>query len=484
MTDKTIRAKALSSSAWTVAAFGASQVIRLGSHVVLAWMLSPAIFGVMALLRVFKAGLNLFSDIGIGPSIIQSPRGNDPKFQNTAWTIQVIRGLALWAITCILAWPYAKLYSQNNPEALQLAYLLPVAALGSIALGFNSTAIFSLQKDLRLARLTMFELAVQICSVSTMLAWAYFHPTPWAMVAGVLLGNILQMVLSHRLISGHSVRFGWDASCGRELIRYGKWIFLSTAFTFLATHLDKLVLGRLLSLTELGIYSISLVFAGVALEVVSRLSGRVLFPIFSKFQDAPERLIDLAIRSREIVLLGGFASCVCFAVAAPLFFELLWDERYRDAGKVSQWLTLYVWVRIMLFSMDRIPLALGNSRALFFSNVIQAAFVICAVAGYQVAELPGFIAGLSIGPIASQIFLLYYYVPAGRASIAVQSVRFTVITLVSVLAILAASDWVRATSPYLVWIIFVFLSGGLPGAIAISVIYVRLRNRVGRRNID
>lgn len=71
---------------WTVAGYGASQILRLGSNLILTRLLFPELFGLMTLVNIFITGLHLFSDIGVGPSIIQNKRGDDPVFLNTAWT--------------------------------------------------------------------------------------------------------------------------------------------------------------------------------------------------------------------------------------------------------------------------------------------------------------------------------------------------------------------------------------------------------------
>lgn len=73
----------------------AQQLIRLGSNLILTRLLFPEAFGLMALVQTFMTGLAMFSDIGIGPSIIQNRRGEDPDFLNTAWTIQIGRGVML-----------------------------------------------------------------------------------------------------------------------------------------------------------------------------------------------------------------------------------------------------------------------------------------------------------------------------------------------------------------------------------------------------
>src|SRR5204863_421086 len=80
---------------WSATEYLAGFILRLGSNLILARLLVPEMFGLMALVNTFMMGLQMFSDVGIGPSIIQNRRGDDPAFLNTAWTIQVMRGMAL-----------------------------------------------------------------------------------------------------------------------------------------------------------------------------------------------------------------------------------------------------------------------------------------------------------------------------------------------------------------------------------------------------
>ena len=66
----------------------------------------------MALVNAFLIGLAMFSDLGLAPSIVQSSRGDDPRFLDTAWVLQIARGLVLWILACLLAWPVAAFYDQ------------------------------------------------------------------------------------------------------------------------------------------------------------------------------------------------------------------------------------------------------------------------------------------------------------------------------------------------------------------------------------
>ncbi len=478
MDGRSLRSRALAGSFWTLGGYTTSQLIRLGSHLVLAWLLAPEIFGLMALVKVVQQGLTMFSDIGIAPSIVQSKRGDDPEFLNTAWTIQIIRGVILWLVACVLAWPLAALFARNDLAAWQLLYLLPVAGFGAVFDGFASTSLGTLNRKLWLGRVTLLEVGTQVATVAVMVAWGAVSATAWALVFGGLAGSLVRCVVSHYLVPGYRVRIVYNRDCAREILHFGKWIFSSTAFTFLALNLDRLILGNILSLDELGLYSIALVFAKVPQHVGSRLSSTVLFPVYSSFRDQPDRMVSVALKARGLVLLVGVAVCTCLVVVSPIFFYTLWDERYHEAGTIAQWMALYIWAMLVQLTMSRIPLALGNSRALFFANVWMCAGNLLALVGYVYFALPGFIAGLALGPIVSHLYLLRH-VPSGARALLRQSVGFTFVAGSYGGLAVAVTSYVRATCSETAW---AFAVGGMaliPLTIAGAVGAAQLKNRSG-----
>src|SRR5882757_5806108 len=127
-----LETRALRGSLWALAGHAGGQLLRLGGNLVLWRLLYAEAFGLMAIVNVFMQGLAMFSDVGIGPSIIQSDRGDDPDYLNTAWTIQALRGFALFAVAALAAVPVAHFYGE--PE---LATLIPLVSAGSILSGFN-----------------------------------------------------------------------------------------------------------------------------------------------------------------------------------------------------------------------------------------------------------------------------------------------------------------------------------------------------------
>ncbi|MFW6033005.1 MAG: oligosaccharide flippase family protein, partial [Phycisphaeraceae bacterium] len=226
-------------------------MIRLGGNVVLTRLLVPEAFGLMSLVRGVTDGLKMLSDLGIQPAIVQSERA-DASFLNTAWTMQIIRGVGLFLLGCVLAWPVSKFYG----EPVLLA-LVPAAAVMLLIDGFVATSLYMVQRQLRLAWLTVLETAAQTVNIGVAIALAAVFHTVWALVVGGLVGMGMRLALSHLWLPGIRNRFHWEPEAARKLYHFGKWIFGSTMLTFAAMYADRIILGKLLGMSLLGVYSIA-----------------------------------------------------------------------------------------------------------------------------------------------------------------------------------------------------------------------------------
>ena len=101
----------------------------------------------------------------------------------------------------------------------------------------------------------------QVAGLVAMIAWALVDRSVLALVAGALTTNVVRMVLSHTYLPGIRNRFTWERPAAQTLVRFGRWIFVSTLLTFLAGQADRLVFGRLVPLDRLGVYYIGVVIA-------------------------------------------------------------------------------------------------------------------------------------------------------------------------------------------------------------------------------
>ncbi|KPQ06986.1 MAG: Membrane protein involved in the export of O-antigen and teichoic acid [Rhodobacteraceae bacterium HLUCCA12] len=359
-------------SAFTLAGFALSNVIRLGSNLILARLLFPEAFGIMALVIVVLVGLTMFSDIGITPSIQSSKRGDDPDFLNTAWTIQIIRSVILFAVACGLAWPMAEFYGESA-----LVTLIPVTAISLLILGVMPTRFDTASRHIQLGRLTAVDLASQTLGVTLMLLVAWATASVWAMVVGNLASAAIKVALAWMIMPGIPNRPRWERAAVHELVHYGKWIFLSTVASFLVLQSDKLILGRYLSMEALGLYNIGFFLAGFPLQLGHALTGRLMIPIYR--ENPPAQSADNFRRIRRVRLaLSGllFALMVPLALGGIWLVDLLYDTRYAQSGPVVVAVALAILPQILALGYDQAALASGDSRGYFVLNATRACLLV------------------------------------------------------------------------------------------------------------
>ena len=330
MTGDGLKALALRGTAITVLNFGGSKLLRLGSNLILTRLLFPEAFGLMALVQVFMAGLQMFSDIGIRTSVIQNKRGDDEDFLNTAWTLQVARGAILGLGACALALPVALLYGEPL-----LAQMLPVVGLTALIAGFTPTTVMTASRHLMLGRITVLELSAQVISLSVTVALAYLLQSVWALVWGGVIASLISVIMTHMFMPGIRNRFCFDRSSFWEIFKFGKYIFLSTLAGFAINQGDRAVLGGYISLEQLGIYSIGFFLGTVPLLFGGLISRKVVFPLYRMRPPTESAENQRHIfRARRLVVGCSIAMTFPLAILGVPLIEVLYDPRYDLAGPI------------------------------------------------------------------------------------------------------------------------------------------------------
>jgi O-antigen/teichoic acid export membrane protein len=382
-------------TAWSIGAYACSQLLRFAGNLLLTRLLLPEAFGSMALVNALLQGLQLFSDIGIGPSIIQSPRGDDPNFLNSAWTLQTIRGLLLWLAACAAALPFAAIY--GDPL---LAWILPVSGLTALIAGFNSTRLFSMYRSVDLARVSAVEFGSQAAGILVMFAWALFDRSIWSLVAGGLAGSSARLVLSHTILPGIQNRFRWDRTALGPMLHFGRWIFISTLLTFLVGQSDRLIFGRLVPIAMLGIYSVGWMIATLPVTALSRIGSTVFFPVYSRVVNSGKDLASVFHRVRRPWLLLGGWMIAGLGGGGDAAVHLLYDERYAQAGWIVQVLALGSWFALLESTNGAALLARGQAKWTAASSLGKLAGMLALIPlGYAVAGFQGAVIGLAAADI-------------------------------------------------------------------------------------
>jgi O-antigen/teichoic acid export membrane protein len=415
-----LRQRALRGALWTGVGVGGSTVLRLGSNLILARLLFPAAFGLMELANVLMRGLNMLSDLGVGPAVISVQR-DDEAFLNTAWTVQVVRGWVICLLACALAWPFARFYGEGA-----LLWLIPVIAISPVLSGLDAIGLHTEARRLYLGRITMLALGEMAVSVAVMVSFALVSPTVWALVAGGVSARLTHALGSHLLLPGPRPRLTWDQESISLLVRFGKWILLSTSILFLSAWFDRLLLGKLVSLSVLGLYALAYRLRSIIDMAFVSLSQRVLFPVLAELhREQPARLAGRLLELRSTALAVGASGALGMLFLGPWFFELLYDERYAESGWMSQLLVVPMWFGVLQITSDRALLAMGNTRPLALGNAVRfAATASGCLLGYAYYDLAGFLVGLGFGALMSHLVIVDA-LRRTRVWIGGQDLRFT-----------------------------------------------------------
>jgi len=398
-----LKALALKGGLWTGAGFGTEKILQLASNLILTRLLFPEAFGIMALVNVVMIGLHLFSDIGIQPSIVQNRRGAEQTFLNTAWTIQIIRGFFLWGVAVAIAWPASLLYDQ--PILFPLISM--VGATAAIN-GFQTTALATATRRIDLGRVTVMRLGVQIVAITITVALAWWLKSIWALAIGNVIGAALGTAIGHLVLPSHGHAVAIDRSALKELVRFGKWIFLTTLTTFLGGRGLRGIQGILVSAGTLGQIYIAGTLAWALGELTSRLIGTVAFPTLSKVaREDPHRFATVLTRFRTRILIPALPAFVVLALAAQHLIDFLYDDRYAPAGTYLAISALTSAVGILPMPYVNAFLAKGDSRTCFLTGVALAGL---RVGGLLIGFLAGGVVGMLVGMGVAT--LIYYFLVA------------------------------------------------------------------------
>lgn len=387
--------RSINTALWTILGFGLTQFIRLSNNLLLTRFLAPEHFGVISIVTVYLIGLAMFSDLGIGTSIIQSDKSKDVKFLNTAWTLQVGRGVLLWMFCVITAWPLAYFYHQPI-----LIYVIPVSGLTALISGFNSTTNFTRNRDLNIKRVVINEVSAQLSSLLLMLALAYYYPSVWVLVAGSIWASLFSLFASHRLDVSFKNRFHWDKTSAQTLIHFGKWVFLSTICGFFVNSGGTLILGKFLPIATLGLFAIGLNLAKVVELVFNQINSRVVMPVFVNLKHTSNQELRKKVIKIRVAIMAAFLPPLLIMV---LFGEqityVLFDSRYQGAAWILQLFALS-YIPLIVAGLGGFYYALGDSlNGLKISFIKMLFYFACIIVGWELNGSTGMIEGIAFSNI-------------------------------------------------------------------------------------
>ena len=326
----------------------------------------------MSLAFAVMVGLEMLSDLGVGPSII---RNTNPtrRFLDTLWSLQVVRGCWQWVISAIVAYPMARWYGEPT-----LIYIIPAIGLISIIRGFAHTSQFTLNRELKLRELFLLEISSYAMGILISATLAFETRSIWALVFGSYASSLTRTSLTYVLAAGPRHRWCWDRDVLRSISGFSRWVLFSTMLTFATGQGNTLILGSLGGVTFLGLYSIASGISGMPAQFLTLLGDRVLFPLYGDVGQETTPLLRSRIIKIRLALMAVSLPPLCVLTCfGDWVIRLLWDPRYHGAAYMVQILcgaSLF-----LAFQVGPLYLARGESWIGFLFGCVRAAVLLPAL---------------------------------------------------------------------------------------------------------
>jgi len=322
----------LRGSVWMIASRWAMRFVGLISTMILARLLLPEDFGLVAMALLVYGLLETISYAGVDLALMR--KGTDSRdYYDTAWTVQILQGLFVMLCLSAMA-PLIAAYF-NEPRALAVILLTaPRALLESL----TNIGVVAFRKELDFAKEFRFQLALKAINFVVVVSAALLWRNYWALVFGSLFSAVLSVALSYWM---HPYRPRLSLARAREIWSFSQWLMISRIGSYLNRRCDEFVVGGIGGSTAMGSYHVATELATLPSNELVMPIRRAMYPTLTKIADQREEFVRLVLWSFSAVA----AMCLFVAFSlfslAPEIVALVLGGKWGDAVPLIRWLAIF-----------------------------------------------------------------------------------------------------------------------------------------------
>jgi lipopolysaccharide exporter len=324
--EGSLKGKVFRGGAWLGAGSFIEQLVRFGRSIILARLLAPEAFGIMAVVLSASTLIHSLTDIGVREAVIQNPRGAEDEYIDSAFWLALGRAFALAACIFLVAPWMAKFY--GNAE---LTPLLRVAALSVLIDGAWSPRMYIAIKQLKFSRLAAIMHGGGIGGVIFTVILSYFIRDVWALVIGAAVESLARVSLSY-VFYPYFPKSGWHREATRDLLRFSRGLFGLSLLNLIFAKTDIFVLAKLFPPAQLGLYSMAVYLAQTPTGFVMNLLGQTMMPTFAHIQGDEERENRILLRVTSMIFVLGMPLILFVYFCGRSVLDLAFGGRYSAAA--------------------------------------------------------------------------------------------------------------------------------------------------------
>jgi O-antigen/teichoic acid export membrane protein len=440
--EASLNRRMMHGAAWMIAVRFADRAVGFVSTIILARLLVPGDFGLVALAMTMIAAAGIFGEFGFEMALIQNRKAERSHY-DTAWSIGVLRGLATAVIITLVAEPLAAYF--NDPRLDDVIMLL---ALVPILAGLCNIGTVAFRKDLTLNKEFVFRVVPRIVGAAVTVASAFIWQNYWALVSGTLTGSVVKLIISYVM---QTYRPRISLAAWREIMGFSMWMMVTSITAFANQKVGTLIIAKHLDAAALGVFSIANEISNMASGELIAPIKQVLFSGYARLVDAPALLRKAFLDAYGILVLIALPAAIGIGVTADYYVPLLLGPNWGDAVPLIEILvfssglrTLGTQVRPVYLALNRPHLGAYASigSAIVFLPMLLFALLKYGIMGAAVAQVIA-----EVATLAGSLYLMYRLLGLRPSELLIVSWRSMIACGLMMLAVSALKSFVSATEP-------------------------------------
>lgn len=360
----TIKHQAVNGIKWQVAVSMFQKFVTFGATIILARHLGPSVYGLFAFSLVVVSSFELFKSMGIDAALIRRKDDFGPA-ADTAFFIIPVLGVVLYIALNLCAPAIGNML--NNKE---MTGIVRVLGLIFVIGCFTKVPVISLERQLKFKGISVAEIASTIMFSASALTFVSMNLGIWTLVYAYILKNFTYMALVW-IFSGWKPSFVFNAKLALEMFHFGKFVFLTSALSFLKMNLDNLLVGKLLGATMLGYYAVAFNIANFGSDYFGGRVYRVIFPVYSKMQNNFEGLKSAFLNVIKYISLVAMPLATGTFLLGGDFIMLTYGDKWLSAVPALKILACIGIFNLIPVATDSVLMAMGKSSLSFKSMLVQ-----------------------------------------------------------------------------------------------------------------
>lgn len=355
-------------------------MLAFARNIVIARLVSVEDFGIAGTFATAMAAMEMLSYFALDRLLVQAPDGEEPAVQGTTHSIQAIRGVVGAIMLYSIAGPVAAVF--GIPQATWAYQML---ALVPLMRGLRHLDIYRFQRQMAFSRLMIVDTGSATASLLCAIPLAAYLQDYRAMLWVILLQQFAATALSH-MVAQRPYALAWDGPVFRRAFHFGWPLLVNGVLLFAILQGDRIIIGNLMNLELLGLYSVAFALALAPSSILSSTISTLFLPILSR---TPVGTDDFARRYYSITeasLVAGVALALFFHLFGMDILTIMFGPKYAAAGGILGLLAIMYGIRIARVGASTAATATGDTKNPMIANITRASMV---PAAYGLAQVGG-----------------------------------------------------------------------------------------------